>query len=149
MTPHSISPIFIDQIKNIRFTNQCWRPNILPHPGNRVGLSGGCGARFGANWLVKPRTEGRLTMSANIPVLPIAGGILVRALASLLAVVTHWLKQLMRARRHRREARALATFNQRMLADIGITAPMWATPSPSRSGKTRPCCCASARSSAA
>ena len=43
-------------------------------------------------------------MSPNIPVLPIAGGTLVRAFASLLALVTHWLKKLARARRHRREA---------------------------------------------
>ena len=60
-------------------------------------------------------------MSANIPVLPIAGGTVVRALASLLALVTHWLKSLARLRRHRREAKALAGLDRRMLADIGIT----------------------------
>ena len=60
-------------------------------------------------------------MSANIPVLPIAGGTLVRAFASLLALVTHWLKQLARARRHRREAHVLAGLDRHMLADIGIT----------------------------
>ena len=60
-------------------------------------------------------------MSANIPVLPIAGGTLVRALLALVALVTHWLKQLARARRHRREANMLAGLDRRMLADIGIT----------------------------
>jgi uncharacterized protein YjiS (DUF1127 family) len=60
-------------------------------------------------------------MSANIPVLPIAGGVLVRAFASLLALVTYWLKQLARARRHRREAGILAGLDRHMLADIGIT----------------------------
>ena len=76
-------------------------------------------------------------MSANIPVLPIAGGTLVRALASLLALVTHWLKVLARARRHRRQASQLAGLDRRMLADIGITgadvrdafsAPFWEDP---------------------
>jgi len=60
-------------------------------------------------------------MNANIPVLPIAGGALVRAFASLLALLTHWLKQISRARRHRREANVLAGLDRNMLADIGIT----------------------------
>jgi uncharacterized protein YjiS (DUF1127 family) len=60
-------------------------------------------------------------MSANIPVLPIAGGALLRALLALVALVTHWLKQLARVRRHRREAQVLAGLDQHMLADIGIT----------------------------
>jgi uncharacterized protein YjiS (DUF1127 family) len=60
-------------------------------------------------------------MNANIPVLPIAGGTLVRALLTLVALVTHWLKQLARARRHRRDARMLAGLDRHMLADIGIT----------------------------
>ncbi len=60
-------------------------------------------------------------MSANIPVLPIAGGTLVRALASLLAIVTRWLKKLLRTRRHWHEASTLASLDRRMLADLGIT----------------------------
>src|ERR1700688_3002292 len=60
-------------------------------------------------------------MSANIPVLPIAGGTLLRVFASLLALVTHWLKALAQARRHRREARMLPGLDRRMLADIGLT----------------------------
>ena len=60
-------------------------------------------------------------MSAPYPVLPVAGGALLRALASLVALVTYWLKELARARRHRREANALAGLDRRMLADIGIT----------------------------
>ena len=60
-------------------------------------------------------------MSANYPVLPIAGGALVRAFASLLAFVTRWLRQMARARKHRREANILAGLDRRMLADIGIT----------------------------
>jgi uncharacterized protein YjiS (DUF1127 family) len=60
-------------------------------------------------------------MSTNIPVLPIAGGILARAFASLLVLVTHWLKDLARARRNRRQASQLAGLDRRMLADIGIT----------------------------
>ena len=60
-------------------------------------------------------------MSANIPVLPIAGAALVRVFASLLALVTHWLKALARARRHRRQASQLAGLDRSMLADIGLT----------------------------
>ena len=60
-------------------------------------------------------------MNAKIPILPIAGGTLVRALLALVALVTYWLKQFARARRHRRAARALAGLDRRMLADIGIT----------------------------
>jgi len=60
-------------------------------------------------------------MSANYPVLPVAGGALLRDFASLLAVVTHWLKEFARARRHRRQANVLAGLDRRMLADIGIT----------------------------
>jgi uncharacterized protein YjiS (DUF1127 family) len=60
-------------------------------------------------------------MSANIPVLPIAAGTLVRGFASLPALTTHWLKQLARHRRHRREAHVLAGLDRNMLADIGIT----------------------------
>ena len=47
-------------------------------------------------------------MSENIPVLPIAGGTLVRAFLAVLALVTRWLKAFARARRHRREAAARA-----------------------------------------
>jgi uncharacterized protein YjiS (DUF1127 family) len=77
-------------------------------------------------------------MSANIPVLPIAGGALVRGCASLLALVTYWLKALARARRHRRQAGRLAGLDRRMLADIGIkradvrdafSEPFWEDPS--------------------
>jgi uncharacterized protein YjiS (DUF1127 family) len=60
-------------------------------------------------------------MSANIPVLPVAGGALVRALLALVALVTYWLKQIARARRNRREAQILAGLDRHMLADIGIT----------------------------
>jgi uncharacterized protein YjiS (DUF1127 family) len=60
-------------------------------------------------------------MSGNYPVLPVAGGALLRAFASLLALVTHWLRELARARRNRREANVLAGLDRRMLADIGIT----------------------------
>ena len=60
-------------------------------------------------------------MTANIPVLPIAGSTLLRASYSLLALVTQWLKRLAEARRHRREARILAGLDRHMLADIGIT----------------------------
>jgi uncharacterized protein YjiS (DUF1127 family) len=62
-----------------------------------------------------------IEMSASYPVLPVVGGTLLRVFASLLAVVTHWLKELVRARRHRRQARLLASVDGRMLADIGIT----------------------------
>ncbi len=60
-------------------------------------------------------------MNANIPVLPIAGTAALRGSFAVLALVTRWLKELARARRHRREARKLAGLDRRMLADIGLT----------------------------
>ena len=60
-------------------------------------------------------------MNSNIPVLPLAVATLARAFASLLALVTYWLKAAARARRHRRQASQLAVLDQHMLADIGIT----------------------------
>jgi uncharacterized protein YjiS (DUF1127 family) len=60
-------------------------------------------------------------MSANYPVLPVGGSTLLRVFASVLAVVTHWLKEFARARRHRRQANVLAGLDRRMLADIGLT----------------------------
>ena len=60
-------------------------------------------------------------MTANIPVLPIAGSAVLRASLALLALVTRWFKEFARARRHRREARALVGFDRHMLADIGIS----------------------------
>ena len=60
-------------------------------------------------------------MSVQYPVLPIAGGALVRACASVVAVMAYWLKQIARARRHRSQAAVLAGLDRRMLADIGIT----------------------------
>ncbi len=60
-------------------------------------------------------------MSAQIPVLPIAGSAALRGFLALLALVAHWLKELNRVRRHRREAHVLAGLDRHMLTDIGIT----------------------------
>jgi len=60
-------------------------------------------------------------MSSKIPVLPIAGGTLVRALLALVALVASWLKRFSRARQNRRQATVLAGLDRYMLADIGIT----------------------------
>ena len=54
------------------------------------------------------------------PFCPSPAATLLRAFLALLALVTRWLKELARARRHRREAAALAGLDRRMLADIGI-----------------------------
>ena len=88
-------------------------------------------------------------MNANIPVLPVAGSALARAVFALVILVTYWLKQLARARAHRREARVLAGLDQHMLADMGITRadlrdafsePFWQDPTvllSERSGERR------------
>jgi uncharacterized protein YjiS (DUF1127 family) len=44
-----------------------------------------------------------------------------RASLALLGLVGRWLKDLARARRHRRELRSLAGLERHMLADMGIT----------------------------
>jgi uncharacterized protein YjiS (DUF1127 family) len=59
-------------------------------------------------------------MNTNIPVVPVTGAAVVRAFLAVLALATRWLRSLARARRHRREARALAGLDRRMLADIGL-----------------------------
>lgn len=56
-------------------------------------------------------------MNTNFPVLPIAAGTLVRALVSGM----RRLRKVIRARRHRRDALALAALDRRMLADMGLT----------------------------
>jgi uncharacterized protein YjiS (DUF1127 family) len=61
------------------------------------------------------------SMSNNIPVLPIAGSTVVRTFLAVLSLVTRWLKEFARTRRHRREVAALAGLDRRMLADIGIS----------------------------
>ena len=60
-------------------------------------------------------------MSAQYPVIPVAGGTLARAFALVVSTMTFGAKRLARARRHRRHAAALAQFDGRMLADIGIS----------------------------
>ena len=60
-------------------------------------------------------------MSAHYPVIPVAGGTLLRAWASLLSTMTSGIKRIVRARRHRRDVAALAQLDHHMLADIGIS----------------------------
>jgi uncharacterized protein YjiS (DUF1127 family) len=76
-------------------------------------------------------------MNEKIPVLPIAASALMRAFLAMVAFLTHWRKALARARRHRREAAALAGLDRHMLADIGVTSadlrdafsqPFWEDP---------------------
>jgi uncharacterized protein YjiS (DUF1127 family) len=69
----------------------------------------------------KPQTRWRPDMNDNGPVLPIAGATVVRAFLAVLSFVTWGLKGFGRARRHRREAAALAGLDCHMLADIGIS----------------------------
>jgi uncharacterized protein YjiS (DUF1127 family) len=81
--------------------------------------------------------ETAMSNSTNVPAIPVAGATLLRAFLAMLALVTRWLKDFARARRHRREARALAGLDRRMLADIGVTradlndafsSPFWEDP---------------------
>jgi uncharacterized protein YjiS (DUF1127 family) len=60
-------------------------------------------------------------MSAQFPVIPVAGGTLIRGFAWALSTMSSGAKRLARARRHRRDAAALAHLDRRMLADIGIS----------------------------
>jgi uncharacterized protein YjiS (DUF1127 family) len=60
-------------------------------------------------------------MSAHYPVLPVAGSALLRAVAGFCSILAQGARQIARARRHRREAAALAGLDRRMLADIGIS----------------------------
>ncbi len=59
--------------------------------------------------------------SPLLPLVPVAFSTVLRAALALLALVTHWLKNFIRARRHRRDAMKLAGLDRRMLADLGVT----------------------------
>jgi uncharacterized protein YjiS (DUF1127 family) len=111
----------IVQIKNIRFTNQSFGSMVAAIPEVSGGDFGWFRCVAGAILSSRLRTKWRLNMSSNIPVLPIAGGTLVRALLALVTLVTSWLKRLSRARQNRRQAAVLAGLDRHMLADIGIT----------------------------
>jgi uncharacterized protein YjiS (DUF1127 family) len=76
-------------------------------------------------------------MTANIPVLPLAGATLARGFAGLAAQAKNLAAALARTFKHRHEARILAGLDRRMLADIGITrsdvqdafsSPFWEDP---------------------
>ena len=60
-------------------------------------------------------------MRITFPIVPIAAAAPARAFATIAAVAAGWLKLLARARRNRAQARALASVESRMLADMGIT----------------------------
>ena len=76
-------------------------------------------------------------MSANFPVLPLAGATLARGFAGLVAQAARWAAAVAQALKNRREARVLAGLDRNMLADIGITrsdvadafsSPFWEDP---------------------
>jgi uncharacterized protein YjiS (DUF1127 family) len=76
-------------------------------------------------------------MRTYFPVLPITAGTAARGLAGLITALTQQIKALARARRNRRQAIALASFDGRMLQDIGISqadvndafsSPFWEDP---------------------
>jgi uncharacterized protein YjiS (DUF1127 family) len=60
-------------------------------------------------------------MRTYFPVLPIGASTLGRGLAAISTALIQQLKALVRARRNRRQASALAGLDRRMLKDIGIT----------------------------
>src|SRR6185437_13067222 len=98
----------MDQIKNIRFTNQSPRLMNRGHPEESGGGFGWLRQAAKTMLAAYAMTARRLKMNANIPVLPIAGGALARVFLALVALVTYWLKQFARARKNRRDARVLA-----------------------------------------
>lgn len=76
-------------------------------------------------------------MRTTFPVLPIGAGTLTRGLAVLTTALTQQFKALARARRNRKDAKALAGLDRRMLKDIGISradlndafsSPFWEDP---------------------
>jgi uncharacterized protein YjiS (DUF1127 family) len=76
-------------------------------------------------------------MATYNPTLPAAQGTLPRILATFISTLARGLNALARARRHRREAMALASLDRSMLKDIGLTradvsdafsSPFWEDP---------------------
>ena len=60
-------------------------------------------------------------MTANIPVLPLAGATLARAFIGFAAQTGRLANAVARSFRNRRDARILAGLDRHMLADIGLT----------------------------
>jgi len=60
-------------------------------------------------------------MTANIPVLPLAGATLARGFTGLALQLSRLANSVARALQHRRDARMLAGLDRHMLADIGLT----------------------------
>ncbi len=60
-------------------------------------------------------------MTANIPVLPLAGATLAQGFIALSRQATRFAGAVARALRNRRDARILAGLDHHMLADIGLT----------------------------
>jgi uncharacterized protein YjiS (DUF1127 family) len=76
-------------------------------------------------------------MTAQVPVLPLAGATLARGFIGLTAQATRLANAVARSLRNRRDARVLANLDRHMLADIGLTrsdvsdafsAPFWEDP---------------------
>ena len=76
-------------------------------------------------------------MTANIPVLPLAGATLTRGFIGLAVQATRLANAVARSFRNRRDARILAGLDHHMLADIGLTrsdvndafsTPIWEDP---------------------
>ena len=76
-------------------------------------------------------------MTTSIPVLPLAGATLARGFAGLAAQAVRLTHAVAQAQKNRRDARALAGLDRRMLADIGInradlndafSGPFWEDP---------------------
>jgi uncharacterized protein YjiS (DUF1127 family) len=131
-TAQILSLILIDGIKNIRFTNQFLRRN-MEAPEESGGAFGWSGAWFWGDFAPNPQSRMETDMSAKFPVLPIP----LAALARAIVAGSRWLKDIARARRHRREASVLCNLDSRVLKDIGITrsdlrdafsAPFWEDP---------------------
>jgi uncharacterized protein YjiS (DUF1127 family) len=124
----------IDHIKNIRLTNQSSTP-IFRASGKSGGQFGWLRARSEVTVAFLSDKEEAMTVAE---IFQPAAQPLARTIAAFAGIVALRLRQLVRVHKNRNEAAVLAAFDDRMLADIGLTrsdlrdamsAPPWHDPS--------------------
>jgi uncharacterized protein YjiS (DUF1127 family) len=132
---HYTSSLSIDQIKNIRFIYQ-WI-SATKRPSDPAGAAFGLpewagGRRFAPPGSADEGNKAMTTLTTSVVPVPFA-----KALAGFAAAATRLGNRVVAAWRHRGDVTMLASFDERMLRDIGLTRgdlndalaePMWRDP---------------------
>src|SRR5581483_5821769 len=121
LTAHNFtSSLLISQIKNIRFTYQfCFA--IMHRSGKSGGSIGGAQSALGLVFPPIFQRLGEAVMPAITSLTYGAAKLAARAAAAMVVSLGRAVNRVVRTIRNRRDAARLARFDDRMLADIGLT----------------------------